>query len=175
MNRALFVDRDGILNELVAWGGNLAAPRHWAEVKFCPEIIGLPQAKSLGFRLVLITNQPDVERGITPQAFVDELNEKYRREFSFDGVYCCTASSNSDPMKKPNPGMLLKAAQDLNLDLSRSFFLGDTDRDVVAAQRAGCRSILWDRPYNRSLPSDFRVDSLSRLLELLQLNDNINY
>ncbi len=172
--KALFVDRDGIFHELVPWGphGELCAPRHAKEVRRYDAIRDLSSIKSLGFALVMVTNQPDVERGITEKSFVLELNEQYQQEFNLDAAYVSWASLDSDPMKKPNPGMFLKAASDLNLDLRRSFHLGDTERDVEAARRAGCQSILWDRPYNRNLSANFRIHSVSELHAILSTADN---
>jgi D-glycero-D-manno-heptose 1,7-bisphosphate phosphatase len=176
MKRALFIDRDGIFHALAPWGGELCAPRNWEELHPFPEIEGIEKARDLGFLTVLVTNQPDVERGITPRAFVDEVNELYRKKYSLDGIYCCLHSEDSHPMKKPNPGMFLQAAKDLDIDLKRSFHLGDTDRDVEVAQRVGCRSILWDRDYNHELSPQFRISSVNELLYILSQdtysNDN---
>jgi D-glycero-D-manno-heptose 1,7-bisphosphate phosphatase len=171
-SRALFVDRDGIFHELVPWGGGLGAPRSWDEVRFFPSIDGIEKFREWGYRLVLVTNQPDVERGIIPRAFVDELNALYQKKYQLDAVYVCFASSNDDPMKKPNPGMFLQAAKDLSLSLEESFHLGDTERDVEGARRAGMPSILWNRPYNLSLTADYRIDSICDLQRILSKRDN---
>lgn len=167
MPKALFIDRDGILNEIVPRGNSHHSPRTWDEVKPYPEMARLSEIKSLGFLLIMMTNQPDIERGMATQQFVDEIHEKFRREFSLDAVFCCPFQSNEHPDKKPNPGMFLKAQREFNLDLSKSFHLGDTDRDTGAAKNAGCRSILWTRPYNTEIASDFRVASFDELKRLL--------
>jgi len=174
MQKALFIDRDGIFNELVPWGkdGELCAPRDWNEWRIYPEIEEIPSVKELGYLLVLVTNQPDVERGDTELSFVESVNAAYRAKYGLDAVYCCLYAANTHPMKKPNPGMFLQAAQDLQIDLSQSFHLGDTVRDVEAATRAGCKSILWDRPYNRELISNFRINSISQLHGVLSDRDN---
>ena len=127
----------------------------------------LSEIKKLGFLLILVTNQPDIERGIIPAAFVEELNQFYQKRFNLDAAYCCPYASNVHPMKKPNPGMFLQAAKDFSLDLSKSFHLGDTERDIEAAMRCGCKSILLDRPYNKGLKADLRITSLKELHTLL--------
>jgi D-glycero-D-manno-heptose 1,7-bisphosphate phosphatase len=168
MQRAFFLDRDGVLNGLVDWGkGTLAAPRNWAEVRILDDFSDPEAVKKRGFLLILATNQPDVVRGITPLTFVEELNEHCRKHFHLDALYICYDSEHSSPMKKPNPGMLLKAAQDFSLSLPESYFLGDTVKDAEAARNAGCKSILWDRPYNQGVRSDFRVSSMRELLDLI--------
>lgn len=169
MKRALFLDRDGIFNELVPWDG-LCAPRHWGEVFLYRGLETLSVLKSAGYLLVLVTNQPDIERGVIDIRFVDELNAFLRRRYHLDGVYMCPHASSEHPWKKPNPGMLLQAQKDLSLDLSRSFFLGDTANDTKAAKAAGVKSILWDRPYNLNVASDFRINSLSAAIPILTEN-----
>lgn len=166
-NKALFIDRDGIFNYLVEWGGGLCAPRCWPEVTFYPGLEKLPQFKQQGYRLILVTNQPDIERNTTEKRFVDELNALYRERYQLDAVYMCPFSSDEHPMKKPNPGMLLQAQKDFDLDLSRSFFLGDTEKDVQAAARAKVPSILWSRPYNQDVKADHRINSLEELNTIL--------
>lgn len=168
MRKALFIDRDGIFHRLVPWGGGLCAPRFESERFEYPEIQGIERVKELGFLLLLVTNQPDVERGITSRDFVERVNENYQRRFKLDGVYVCFDSSDDSPLKKPNPGMFLAAAKEWDLSLKDSFHLGDTDRDVEGAARAGIRSILWDREYNRDLSADYRVHSIEELTRLLQ-------
>jgi len=175
MNLALFLDRDGIFNELAPWeNGIWGAPRNRAELKFRPEIEGIEKAKALGFRLILVTNQPDVARGIIDKQFVEEINQHYAKKYQLDAVYVCFSADDADPMRKPNPGMFLKAAEDFDLDLSRCFHLGDTIKDVEAAKRCGVKSILWDHPYNQRLSADFRIRSLTELFEVLSISYHLS-
>jgi D-glycero-D-manno-heptose 1,7-bisphosphate phosphatase len=166
--QALFLDRDGIFNEVVFYDGEMHSPRNWDEIRHYPGLEALSEIKKLGYQLVMVTNQPDVERGIIDAKFIDSLHEYYRGKYSLDAIYCCPFKSNSHPWKKPNPGMFLQAAQDLSLSLSESFHLGDTVRDVEAARNCGCKSILWDRPYNKECKADYRVSSLAEAQAILQ-------
>ncbi len=165
--RALFLDRDGIFNEVVFRNGSIHSPKNWEEIRFFPEMERISEIKKLGFKLVMMTNQPDLERRIISQTFIDDLHGKIQKIYGLDAVYCCPFAANDHPMKKPNPGMFLQAAKDLKLDLPNSFHLGDTDRDVGAAKNAGCKSILWDRPYNREYSGDYRIHSFNELHTLL--------
>ncbi len=165
--RALFLDRDGIFNEVVTHDGTIHSPKNWDEMKFYPEMDRIAEVKPLGFKLVLVTNQPDIERKIISQDFIDDLHAKIKSKYELDAIYCCPYSSNSHPLKKPNPGMFLQAAKEMHLTLSESFHLGDTDRDVGAAKNCGCKSILWDRPYNQGVKSDYRIKNFSELHTLL--------
>lgn len=170
LNRALFIDRDGVVNELVQQGDGLRAPRRCEEVSFYPEIIRteLEAIRALGFLLILVTNQPDIDMALVAPRFVEEVNAEVCRRFPLDDVYMCPFASDAHPWKKPNPGMFLQAAEDHALSLCESFHLGDTWRDVTAASRCGCRSLLWNRPYNTELIADFRISSLHEVRVILE-------
>jgi histidinol-phosphate phosphatase family protein len=163
---ALFLDRDGIFNELVYREGGVHSPRNWDEVKHYP-MDGLHQIKELGFKLVMVTNQPDIERNIISRGFVDELNKYYQNLYSLDKIYVSPFASNEHPLKKPNPGLFLLAKTELDIDFSASFLLGDTEKDTLAAKHCGIKSILWKRAYNRDVSSVFSVTSIEDLKAIL--------
>lgn len=165
--KALFLDRDGIFNEVVFRNGVMHSPTGWDEVKHLPGLEDLSKIRELGFLLIMVTNQPDIERKIITQAFVEELNCYYVKKYHLDKAYYCPFSSNDHPDKKPNPGMFLKAARDFDIDLSRSFHLGDTDRDLIAAKNCGATPIIWSRPYNLDLLAPHRVQSVGEILAFL--------
>ncbi len=167
MKRALFLDRDGIINEVVTRNGTHHSPKNWDEIKFYPDMDPVSSLKELGLKLILMTNQPDLERKIIAEDFIEELHEKIKLKYGLDAVYCCPFSSNDHPLKKPNPGMFLQASKDFDLKLADCFHLGDTERDTGAAKNCGCKSILWDRPYNKGIPSDYRVHNFEELRLLL--------
>ena len=167
MPKALFIDRDGILNEAVIRQGLVHSPRNLNEVRLCPEVAEITRVKSLGFELILISNQPDIERGLVTGEFIETYHRSLQQRFQLDALYVCPFSSPEHPLKKPNPGMFFQAAQERNLDLRQSFHLGDTEKDTLAAARAGVRSILWERPYNQNLAADYRVANIDQLLRIL--------
>jgi D-glycero-D-manno-heptose 1,7-bisphosphate phosphatase len=167
-SRALFLDRDGVMNEPVWRDGQMHSPRNWSELRHYGGLEKLEEARQLGFLLILVTNQPDVERGIVDMSFLNELHEEYREKYSLSAVYCCPFASNDHHMKKPNPGMFLEAAKKFEIDLERSYHLGDTDRDTMAAKRCGCRSLLWDRPYNQGIECDHRIRSMDDVIPILR-------
>jgi D-glycero-D-manno-heptose 1,7-bisphosphate phosphatase len=145
----------------------MTSPRNWDEIRHFEGLAALPRIKEAGYKLILITNQPDVERGIIEETFLMELHTFYTWKYGLDKVYYCPFSSNDHPWKKPNPGMFHQAARDFGLTLSECFHLGDTDRDVLAARNCGCKGILWDRPYNQDLEADYRVENLAQVREIL--------
>jgi D-glycero-D-manno-heptose 1,7-bisphosphate phosphatase len=162
---AVFVDRDGTLNEQVVREGKPYAPRSAAEFRLFP---GVPEAcrrlKAAGFALVVATNQPDVGRGDMPMAEVEAMHAKLlawipeidRIEVSYD-----PGRGEDSRRRKPEPGMLLDAAAALGLDLARSWMIGDRWRDVDCGKRAGVRTVFIDFGYAEELqaPPDFTVKS----------------
>jgi len=151
---AVFLDRDGTLIDDVPY---LSDP---AKVRLLPEV---PEAlrllASAGYRLIVVTNQSGIGRGYYTEHDMHRVNDEMIRQMSesglyLDGLYYCPVAPGSggrsggeDPRRKPGPGMLLEAAQDLHLDLARSWMVGDMISDVQAGENAGCQgSILLRRP-----------------------------
>ena len=143
-NRALFLDRDGVLNHEV---GYLHRP---ADVLWVAGIVPLClTAQSLGYKLVVVTNQSGIARGLYTQQDFDALMAWMRSELSRDGitldaVYHCPYHPDGvgeykreHEDRKPSPGMLLRAARDLSLDLTQSILIGDRCSDIAAANAAG--------------------------------------
>jgi D-glycero-D-manno-heptose 1,7-bisphosphate phosphatase len=167
---AVFLDRDGTLNLQVVREGKPYPPQSVAEFKLFP---GAPEAcaqlAAAGYKLVVVTNQPDVGRGAQSQAEVEAMHVRLLQLVpAISRVEVCYAPGTkhaphlpADPRRKPAPGMLLDAARELNLDLSRSWIIGDRWRDVECGRRAGVRTIFIDFGYDETLPTppDFTVNS----------------
>ena len=179
---AVFLDRDGVLNRAILRDGKPYPPRRPEEVELLP---GVRQAccelAGAGFALVMVTNQPDVARGTTPREWVDQVNLRLKQELGLDLVKVCP---HDDPdgcqCRKPAPGLLLEAAAELGLDLSRSFMAGDRWRDVEAGKRAGCSSV-WirsDYAERSGADADFTAEGLleaaSWILAIRKNNDRGN-
>ena len=108
--------------------------------------------------LVVVTNQPDVARGTTPRATIDAIHEALRQQLTLDAIYACFHDdADQCHCRKPAPGMLLDAARDLDLDLARSWMVGDRWRDIDAGRAAGCRTAWIDRGYAERAPTEFDV------------------
>jgi D-glycero-D-manno-heptose 1,7-bisphosphate phosphatase len=144
------LDRDGVLNRPVIRDGRPYPPATLEEFSILP---GVPEAcetlRRAGFVLLVVTNQPDIARGVQDRAVVDEFHALLLRALPIDAVYVCPHDdADGCNCRKPAPGMLLEAARDLNLDLGSSVMVGDRWRDVEAGQRAGCRTVFIDRGYS---------------------------
>lgn len=152
---AIFLDRDGVLNEAFVRNGVPVPPRSLAEFRLLP---GVAQAcadlKRAGFALVVVTNQPDIARGTQTRAEVDRMHERLRSRLPVDEICVCPHDdADACTCRKPQPGMLLAAAQRLGLDLTRSASVGDRWRDVEAARRAGIPAIYVECRYDEPAPS----------------------
>jgi D-sedoheptulose 7-phosphate isomerase len=163
--RAVFLDRDGVLNRAVLRNGKPHPPASVAELEVAPGTKNaLESLRQKGYRLLVVTNQPDISRGITPRETVDEINRTLASVLPLDDILVCQHSdSDHCDCRKPKPGLLQEAARRHNIDLASSFMVGDRWRDVEAGQNAGCRTILIDDGYEERQPAqppDARVYSL---------------
>jgi len=165
MNRAVFLDRDGVLTRALVRDGIAYAPITPAEMEIDADApAALARLKAAGFLLVVITNQPDVARGITRLEDVETMHATLGANLPLDAFFVCY-HDNADGCgcRKPRPGMLVKAAAEHGIDLATSFMVGDRWRDVDAGAAAGCRTVWIDRGYIEQAPAhvpDARVDSL---------------
>ena len=157
-NRAVFVDRDGVLNDLVydEEEGRSSSPVSARELRVFPFVAeSVKKLKDMGFLVIVISNQPGVAKRQFTLAELKRMDAKIARELaskgtSLDGVYYCLHSPDglvkelkaTCDCRKPRPGLLLKAAKEVDIDLARSYFVGDGLIDVEAGKKAGCRTIL---------------------------------
>ena len=166
MRRAVFLDRDGVLNEASVREGKPYPPAHVSEVVLAPGVeAALDRLRGAGFLLIVVTNQPDVRRGSTSRETVEQIHEHLRARLPIDGIYVCYHDDrDACACRKPKPGLLLDAARDHEIDLARSYMIGDRWRDVAAGHAAGCRTVLIDYGYNEvisNITPDIRVRSVS--------------
>jgi D-glycero-D-manno-heptose 1,7-bisphosphate phosphatase len=155
--RCVFLDRDGVLNRPVVRDGHPFPPANLGEFQLYPDVVeGCRLLKEAGFLLIVVTNQPDVGRGTQGREAVEAMHTKLLGEIpSLDGIEVCfhAGSSHGEPCdcRKPKPGMLLRAAATHDIDLKRSFLIGDRWRDIDCAHAAGCRAVFIDHGYREQL------------------------
>ena len=170
---AVFLDRDGTLNAAVIRDGRPFPPAAVGELTLLPGVAeGCARLKAAGYTLIVATNQPDVGRGTQTRAAVEEINARLCRLLPIDRVEVSYDSGREDPpspFRKPAPGMLRRAAQELGLDLARSWMVGDRWRDVDCGKNAGCRTLFIDGGYAEDLRArpDFIVRSFSAAVDII--------
>lgn len=173
--RALFVDRDGIVNRAPGPG----FVERWEDFHLLPEFVEVMRtARELGFETVVVTNQRGVAIGAMTQATLDQMHRNLRMTLlntyglSLLDVMVCTHDRDAGcACRKPKPGMLLAAAQRHDLDLAASWMVGDQATDITAGAAAGCRTVFVGA--DASVWADERVEDMKalvgRLREILSL------
>lgn len=164
MKRAVFLDRDGVLNRAVVRDGRPYPPSDLDALEILP---GVPEAlrklHDTGWLLIVVTNQPDVARGVTSRAAVEAINHHLQQCLPVDEFRTCYHdSSDGCDCRKPLPGALLAAAGVHDIDLAASYMVGDRWRDIEAGERAGCKTVFIDYGYDERRPGgfDYRVRDL---------------
>jgi D-glycero-D-manno-heptose 1,7-bisphosphate phosphatase len=171
--RAVFLDRDGVINRALERDCKPFPPRSLDEFEILPEVpAACAKLKAAGFLLVVATNQPDVGRGTLKKELVEEIHAHLMKQFPIDRVEVCfhPGQGKSDcDCRKPKPGMLLRAARELNIDLSHSWMVGDRWRDVDCGHAAGCRTIFINRGYAEELRQkpDFSAGNLGGAADII--------
>lgn len=165
----VFFDRDGIVNRPPVGERYVLCADDFVMVPSFFDALAL--ARNRGFEAVVVTNQRGVGLGALSQAELDAIHQVFYRELQERGLtvtdlLACVATDDEDPWRKPNPGMLLDAAKKHGLDLHRSWMVGDHETDILAGQRAGCRTILVS-PNSESTAATYHIVSMNELPSLL--------
>ena len=164
MRRAVFLDRDGVINRAIVRDGKPYPPVSLLELEILPGVHeALQQLHDANYLLIVVTNQPDVARCITKREDVEQMNDFLLSQLPIDDFKTCYHDSGDKcGCRKPLPGALLEAAQEHNIDLSKSFMVGDRWRDVEAGASAGCKTFFINYRYAEQKPDapDFIVSSL---------------
>ena len=170
MKRAVFLDRDGVLNRSVLVDGVPNPPSSLEDVEILTGVIEAIQIlKDHDFVPIVVTNQPDVARGITTQSQVEAINEYVGGVTGIKHFYTCFHDdADQCNCRKPAPGLIYRASKELQLSVSESFLVGDRWRDISAGQLAGCQTFFIDYSYSERMPKmPFR--RVSSLLEASHL------
>lgn len=141
---AVFFDRDGVINRFPGPGRFVL---RWEEFRLLPgTATALARLRSAGFFLAVVTNQSGIGRGLMTEETLREIHRRMQQALepqSFDAIYYCRHHPDAGcACRKPAPGMLFRAAREHDLDLPRSFLVGDSPRDIETGRAAGCRTVL---------------------------------
>ena len=159
--KAIFLDRDGVINELVYHEeqGIVDSPFSVEQFKLLPGVgEAIRQFHDMEVKVILISNQPGIAKGHMSEETFTKIREKMKNDLAkegafLDGEYYCLHHPEAKierlkadcACRKPEPGLILRAAQDMNIDLYQSWMIGDGLTDIKAGKRAGCRTILLGR------------------------------
>lgn len=161
---AVFLDRDGVICRTFIHNGKPYAPRKLKDFILMPNAQrSVALLKQLGFKVIVVTNQPDIGNGFVQFEEVAEMHTKLIERTMIDDIFICPHRQDEGcDCRKPNPGMLITASLKHSIDLKKSFMIGDRSSDIVAGNKAGCKTIFIDRHYKETPPSDYhaKVNSL---------------
>jgi len=162
--KAVFLDRDGVINESPVHGGKPYAPRLLSDFRLFPGVAeAVADLKNAGFIVIVVTNQPDVGHGLIEQGTLEAMHNKLRADVPVDEILVCPHRQDAGcDCRKPKPGLILDAMQRWKITAAGSYMVGDRWNDVVAGKAAGLYTIFLDRGYSEKLttPPDLTVRSL---------------
>jgi histidinol-phosphate phosphatase family protein len=175
MNRAVFWDRDGVLNHVMANrpdGEKNASPQKFEHFKLIDGIGEILNAiKEKGYLNIIATKQPDIARNKMSWEELNRMHDFLKQEApAIDAIYVCPHDDKDNcNCRKPKPGLLLDAQKDYNLDLSKCYMVGDSQSDVEAGQNAGVKTILLKTNYNKEvLAFDYAIKGLEGILKIIK-------
>ena len=170
MKKGAFLDRDGVINRSILVDGVPKPPVSIREVEILDGVVeAIEKLKENNFVPVVITNQPDVARGLTTRSEVDSINAFIGGKTGIEYFYTCFHDDDDQcSCRKPAPGLIFRSAKELNLDISNSFMIGDRWRDISAGQAAGCASFFIDYSYSEKSP-ETPFTTVYSLLEAVQM------
>lgn len=164
LKRAVFLDRDGVINRSLVRAGKPYAPVSIEQFELLPGVVeAIAALKNAGFLVIVVTNQPDVSNGLVAREVVEAMDARVRQDCKVDDIRVCYhTDADGCGCRKPKPGLLVDAARDWSVDLTRSYMVGDRWRDIGAGQAAGCRTVWIDCGYSEMKPEnpDIVVKSL---------------
>lgn len=172
-NRAVFLDRDGVLIRSQLRNGRPVAPWALSQFQLLEGVSGAcARLKQAGYLLIVVTNQPDVARGTLRQEVVESINALLRERLPIDDLQVCYHDeADRCSCRKPQPGLIVAASVKWGINLSASFLVGDRWHDIEAGQRAGCRTVFIDYAYREAKPRspDYRAGSLADAVDWMVL------
>ena len=169
-NKAVFLDRDGVLVKSIIKNKKGYAPKNMGEFSFYPDIAqSCIRLKKKDYLLIIITNQPDLGKKLIKEKVFNKMNKILKSLSCYDKLYVSRSHSPNSYFRKPNPGLFRLAQKKYNLDISKCFMVGDRKSDIDAASKVECKSIFIDRKYKEEKPRGqiAQVNSLKKAVNVI--------
>lgn len=165
--KAVFLDRDGVLVVPEFRDGRSFAPRRLEDLEFYPDAgTAVSDLKSMGFLVVVVTNQPDVGAGLVQRSVVDAMHDRLRAAIGVDDIeVCCDTRETATDRRKPGTGMFLSAADTWNIDPEASYVVGDRSSDIEAGVSFGGTTIFIDHGYTAEAKPTAQAATVKDLAE----------
>lgn len=175
MKKAVFLDRDGVLNRVLIKNGKPFPPYDLNNLEILEGAKDTIAAlKKSNWLVIVVTNQPDVARKITSKKNVEKINKYLKSILQFDDIYTCYHDNHDFcDCRKPKPGMLVTASKKNNIILQNSYMVGDRWSDIEAGNKAGCKTIFIDYKYKEKKPVNFNysVKSIYEAAKIILKNE----
>ena len=172
INKAIFFDRDGTLIKTFVSNSNIPkAIKNIKDFKLLSNVKYVIDKLSKKYKIIIITNQPDVARGKNSIKNVKKINQELCNSLKIDKIYTCYSDNDKNYMRKPHPGMIFSAKKKFKLRLEKSYVVGDRDKDIIAGKKAKCRTILINKKYNNPKISnpDNTIKNFKELLQIIKV------
>ena len=166
---AIFFDRDGTLIKTNIKNSKPIANNNIEKLSFFKDSYKVCKFLKKKFRLFIVTNQPDVGSKKIKKKDVISINNKIKNKLKISKMYNCYCYKTNCKFKKPNPGMITKAAKEFNIDLKKSYMIGDRWKDIVSGKKAKCKTILIKKSYSEvaKCKPDYIVKNLGEILKII--------
>ena len=176
MRKAIFLDRDGVINKVIIKNGLPHSPPSFVQLQILSGVKeSILMLHKLNFICIVVTNQPDVSRGKIEKVAVIKMNKYLKDEIKLDDIFVCYHDDHDNcNCRKPKPGLLLEASKKWNIDLKRSYMIGDRWKDIEAGESVGCKTIFIDCNYKETKPRNpnFTSDSLLNSVHIIEKLQN---
>lgn len=161
----IFLDRDGIVNDVILRNGVVSSPRLLEEFKFRDDFLEFAKEIDKNYNFFLVTNQPDIKRKLLKLSDLKKMHDKLMDVLSFKEIFVCTHDDEDNcSCRKPKPGMILEAISKNNLKYNECIMIGDSMKDIEAANSAGIAALLLDTSYNKHISFNSKIKSLTSLI-----------
>ncbi len=169
-NKAIFFDRDGVLIEAPVIDGKPKSSKYLNQVILCQNIKEICKKYKDSYLLIMVTNQPDFERGINTKKNIKIINSYLKKKLKLDDVFVCYSNDDKCYYRKPNPGMIFDAQKKYNIDLRKSYLVGDRWRDIGAGNKAKCKTIFINKKYNEKniFKAKYTIKKIKEILNIIK-------
>jgi D-glycero-D-manno-heptose 1,7-bisphosphate phosphatase len=160
-SKAIFLDRDGVIDKVITRKGKISCPRKLKEFKILPNVKKcLKIFKEMGFLNIIVTNQPDISRGFLKRENLEKMHRVIMKRLPVDEIKVCPHDNKDNcSCRKPKPGLILEAVKKWSIDLKKSYLIGDSWKDIEAGKTAGLKTLLIRRKYNKDLKENYNFEA----------------
>ncbi len=169
-SKAIFFDRDGVLIEAPVVDGKPKSSKYLHQIKLCKNIEEICLKFKYSYLLIMVTNQPDFKRKINTKKNIKTINNYLKKKLNLDDVFVCYSDNDKCYHRKPNPGMIFDAQKKYNIDLKKSYLIGDRWRDIGAGNKAKCRTIFINKKYNEKniFKAKYTIKKIKEILKIIK-------